>query len=818
MKVVNYVQIDFNKENDLKVPSVQYDSGSRFVKIKLQQNKVPFEINGYRVTVVANKVDGTEIMNDCTILDGANGLVEFEITEQFNAVEGVVDCQLKLFKGKTLLTSMPFSINVVKSVSTKEIVSSNELKTLVNALGEVQNIDNRFAQTNAQLSEIANKGTTVEVIERATKEEIEKQIDDGRLTNLMIHDNSITGEKVKNKSIPIEKLSFARQGNNKINNVILNEYINDSTGKVISADGWARTDYIDVSNDAKITIRAVRKIAFYASDLTYISGLALTGSYSSKTIEVPIGCSFVRFCWYESDLGSGNITLNMCNAGSILLPYEPYKVLIPSEVIQPKDFNSDEMIENQSIQLIKLKDTVISKNLFNKEAISLNSTVSNSSGNLSVAEGFATSDYCNIINSQKIFITNCRSYALYDENKSFIQGSDDIKPKKNVVINVDSSVAFIRFSWYENDANIDSIMLNVGDSSIPYEEFGVTKLKKEVIDFDFENIGNSVHPKLILPPKIYGVVGEELNIYYDNISNMSLIGYDLDISSSLGKQLEDKWTCIPTSAGVSDITFSLYKNFKKISSINTKVVVKDKNVGNGANRNAIIIGDSTIAQDFLINHLEDKFSTDGMNLSLLGTLGTYGEKHNEGRAGWKMHDYRTNQSYDGVVNPFFNPTTNDFDFSYYMRNVDFSSSTIDYVVLCLGINDTFNFNSDEELLNEIPTILEDFEYVINNILNYSDHVKVGVCVTIPPTFSQNDFGEAYSTGQVRWRYKRNNAVWIESLINTFKNKESERVYLIPENSGINSKDGFRDGVHPNKEVGDLQRSIGFYSWFKSFES
>lgn len=167
--ITNFIQLDFNKENDLKVPSVQYDSGSRFVKIKLQRNKSPFKIDGYRVTVVANKVDGTEIMNDCTILDGVNGVVQFEITEQFNAVEGVVDCQLKLFKGKTLLTSMPFSINVVKSVSTKEIVSSNELKTLVNALGEVQDIDNRFAQTNAQLSQIPNQGFEYSTINTMTE-------------------------------------------------------------------------------------------------------------------------------------------------------------------------------------------------------------------------------------------------------------------------------------------------------------------------------------------------------------------------------------------------------------------------------------------------------------------------------------------------------------------------------------------------------------------------------------------------------------------------------------------------------------------------
>lgn len=71
----------------------------------------------------------------------------------------------------------------------------------------LDNVDEIQAQTNAQLSELANKGTTVEVIERATKEEIDRQIADGTLATLMIEDGSIATEKYKNSSITLHKLS-----------------------------------------------------------------------------------------------------------------------------------------------------------------------------------------------------------------------------------------------------------------------------------------------------------------------------------------------------------------------------------------------------------------------------------------------------------------------------------------------------------------------------------------------------------------------------------------------------------------------------------
>ena len=58
-------------------------------------------------------------------------------------------------------------------------------------------LNNDIETINSQLDTIANKGTTVEVLERVTKEEIDRQISDGTIANLTIEDNSISEEKIK---------------------------------------------------------------------------------------------------------------------------------------------------------------------------------------------------------------------------------------------------------------------------------------------------------------------------------------------------------------------------------------------------------------------------------------------------------------------------------------------------------------------------------------------------------------------------------------------------------------------------------------------
>lgn len=146
MKVTNYIQIDFSNNKDITVPSIQLDSGTRWVKLKLCNNGIPMTLDGIRVYVMAIKSDGKEVFNDCVILDAENGLIEFEITEQMGALKGKVECQIKLMEQDRLLSSNIFTLFINKSLTLENSESTNELNTLVKALNRVENLDEELVR------------------------------------------------------------------------------------------------------------------------------------------------------------------------------------------------------------------------------------------------------------------------------------------------------------------------------------------------------------------------------------------------------------------------------------------------------------------------------------------------------------------------------------------------------------------------------------------------------------------------------------------------------------------------------------------------
>ena len=194
MKYIKQLTIDIDKKNNEVVQSVQYDSKTRFIHINLISNAIPFDITGCSVKVSGIKSDNTGIFNNCTVLNAKEGFIEVEVTEQMNAVEGLVKCELKIYDGKGVLTTKQFNINVTSSVSSKTVESSNEFGALTEALNKVNNIDNKFNEL------------TADAIKEAAEIEIQKQIANGTMANLTIANGSITSDKLGEYSVTQEKI------------------------------------------------------------------------------------------------------------------------------------------------------------------------------------------------------------------------------------------------------------------------------------------------------------------------------------------------------------------------------------------------------------------------------------------------------------------------------------------------------------------------------------------------------------------------------------------------------------------------------------
>lgn len=134
------------------------------------------------------------------------------------------------------------------------------------------------------------------------------------------------------------------------------------------------------------------------------------------------------------------------------------------------------------------------------------------------------------------------------------------------------------------------------------------------------------------------------------------------------------------------------------------------------NCSVLVIGDSTVDHDVMTGTMLSYFTGKGKTLTLLGTLGSDGN-YNEGRAGWTSADYFTDKQYNGVTNPFYNPTSETFDFSYYMTNQGYSG--VDYVVIQLGINDLYHSNA-----SAIEPLWNNISGMIDSIISYDSNIKV----------------------------------------------------------------------------------------------
>ena len=610
------------------------------------------------------------------------------------------------------------------------------------------------------------------------------------------HIPELSGEKIKEKSINVNNLSFAKVGKNLFDkSTAIQGYVNDVLGVISPHDTYYASDYMSVLPSTKYTRSHPHRMAFYDASKNFISG----SNVPNNIITTPSNAAYVR----HTIGGVGPLDTFQFEEGPTGTFYEPYGIYIGHEYIEDADVNVDR-IPNGSITLDKVAFVKSGKNLLDTSRSLKGKYISQIGGSVLENANYEASDWIPVNGGDTLTVSNTTTgyfrYAFYSLGKAFISGNFG----GSMTVTAPDDAAYFRFSYKLNDKP----QVELGSSATSYEPFGYYLDGVQVKGIS-SGTTNNEEVNISLPSKLYGVVGKELSIYYNNVIDARPTGLDFDVDGSLGMQMEERWVGTPTAEGTTNLSLSVFKDHKQVSKKDTSI--KTVSISN-KNLSVLYFGDSTVNAGGVTKRLLELYSEESSNLTLIGTRGADSTNRHEGRGGWSGAIYRTPTEIYGAGNPFYNPAKSDFDFGYYMSQQGYNG--LDHFIIQLGINDTFGMTNDSALETKIVTILNDFDFIINDVKSYDPTIKVGVTVTFPPNASQDAFGKAYGNGQTQWRYKRNNAIWTQRLIDHYKDKEGQGIYLVPMQHNIDTTINIADGVHP-KQAGYDQIGDSVYAYLKN---
>ena len=580
-------------------------------------------------------------------------------------------------------------------------------------------------------------------------------------------------------------------------------FVNQTNGAIQSDNSNIVTDYIPVTGGNTYVASRYRsdlneQRPFAGTSFRYacydVNKVFIEGALGVNPMVLPENAKYVRFSYYYT--WNNQVQFEQ---GETPTEYEPYgngSTQIKPEYI-PKDEELAAAVEELTERMEEMEESggggddilpitpeettffVKSKNLFNPDTITEGMFVNQTNGNLGNSAGDIVTDFIPIVGGQTYVASYLHStngqyshkgnsfrYACYDANKVFIEGNIAVNP-----IVLPETAKYVRYSFY--NTQFSNNQFELGTEPTEYEKGG------SYLDPAYIRLGAEGFV-LNLPEKLYALVGEELNIYFDNIVDSHDTDYQFDVTCTVGMQMERCYRLTAETAGSYPITIKATNKDGGSVEKTATIYVVNTTVGDGETASVIVLGDSTTDDGRVISKLHENMSADVMSVTTFGTRGTAPNNH-EGRSGWKFYNYFTT----ATNNPFYNPDTQTFDAAYYFANSGVSIP--EWFLINLGINDMFDMRTDDAAGVQINTLNGYCDNMIASLKAAAPNIKIGVCLTIPPNYSQDAFGKAYGCGQNRDRYKRNNALWVQNQIERYDGREDENIYLVPIYTNLDTK-------------------------------
>lgn len=554
-------------------------------------------------------------------------------------------------------------------------------------------------------------------------------------------------------------------------------YISNSSGAAIPNASYYASDFIPVKTLTSYTRLNNIHIAYFDSNKVYLSGAQFSGFHFTT----PANCAYIR------------VSITSANyATEQIIEVMPSSSIVP---VMPFQFG---------------------KNLYNHATAIAGNYISNINGAMIPSGSYYATDWIPVKPLTRYSINFSSQYmAFYDAGRVYLSG---LTPS-GLQFTTPANCYFMRLS-ISNGTAVTATQIEEGSVSTAFEGYKFTPKIESLLSYS--------DVKLAVAPVIPAVVGREINIYKENIICAdNLNNYQFVFTCAKGTHQNERWTYVPAVGDVGDIamTIFVYYKFNLVATVNTTIRVSATTKGTGQTLKLNIIGDSTTANNIMINELANVLTGDPLTITYIGTQGV-SPKFHEGYSGKS-----TNWLYTDAASPFV--FSGVFDYAQYLSS--HALATPDIIVLNLGINDMFTYTDDASALTAIYNMISQYDSIIANIKLSNANMKFGIGVTIP-SGNQDAFGFSYGAGQTSWRYKINNRMLTKRLVDYYSGKESSNIYLIPLNTNLDTVNNIdfsaaaavnsrnpatiarqNNGVHPGT-YGYFQIADVYYNWLKSIST
>ncbi len=355
------------------------------------------------------------------------------------------------------------------------------------------------------------------------------------------------------------------------------------------------------------------------------------------------------------------------------------------------------------------------------------------------------------------------------------------------------------------------------------------------------------HGGMILPKRLFVVVGEGSSIYFRDIVGVyepEVFVYSADSNCRFMSVMRRRIRFAPRSKdlGRCEVVISAHTvDGKQVEKKKVKLVVIPGNAGEGKRFTMLMVGDSLGHQSRFPNEFARLFTRPGNpKVTFVGTHKPAGaDIYHEHYGGWGFKYFYTvfgkdPKGYHRDRSPFvFKEPGGEpvFDFRRYLDE-DLKGARPDYIHIQLGTNDGFALDPDgSSLEKELDAILTHADTLIGGMRKVLPHAVISVGTVIQANADDRAFLESYRPYpqfHSEWRWRRVQMKLARKMLEHFEGRSKENILMVPTHLAVDPLDGYSahlflpsgvdeklsNAVHPTPE-GERQLAGAIYSVVKA---